>query len=401
MRPEDIAQQSGGLAVRDGRIEALDGFRGCAVLAIVLLHYVVHHLQVAPGSVEAYAQKYLMVLWIGVDAFFVLSGFLIGGILMDQKHAPGYFSVFYVRRALRILPPYIVLLIVWRAAQHMGEWPGMRWLLEPAFPMWPYLLYVQNAWMAAASSTGPNLVAATWSLAVEEQFYLLFPLLVRWLPARSLPAVLGVGILAAPILRCGLAFLGPDWQEAQWRLLPARWDSLLVGAMVAWIVRRQWLVGLLRLHRPKLDVLLVALCVLMALLPVLLNRPEPFVSAWRAFAVYLIVAAFFGLILLMLNLGALPRVAALLSGRVLCFFGSISYFVYLFHTAILGLAFALVLDKEPALERGIDWAVMAGAFALAVLLGWASWRWFEGPLVRFGHRFRYSAPAVQLRRATT
>lgn len=384
-------------AIDGARIGELDGFRGAAVLSIVFLHFVVHHLDVTPSSPIAYAQKYFMFLWVGVDAFFVLSGYLIGGILIDRKKTSNYFCVFYLRRSLRIFPLYFFLLFLWLAIRGANARPGMEWLLAPSFPQWPYLLYVQNFWMAMAGSTGPNFVAATWSLAVEEQFYLLFPLLIWWSSKSALPIVLSVGILSAPALRLAMALLGPDWENAQIVLLPARWDSLLFGALVAWATRDAKIMAQLTLRRRSLLVLLGFLFVLMLAWPLLLNVPNPGLSAWRAALVHLSVAMFFGLVLLLMRLRSLPRITRVLSGNALRFFGKISYFIYLFHTAALGLCFALVLGKAPILRDGIDWAVMLGALVLTVGLGQASWRWLEAPLVAMGHKVRYAArqPAAQ------
>src|SRR4051794_27800973 len=110
-----------------GRIAELDGLRGVAILLVVLFHYFVQHLQTQPGSLPAYAMKYLSISWIGVDIFFVLSGYLLGGILMDRRASENYFRVFYLRRALRIFPLYMLFLLLfasallaYQAAPHAG-----------------------------------------------------------------------------------------------------------------------------------------------------------------------------------------------------------------------------------------------------------------------------------------
>ncbi len=375
----------------EGRIRELDGFRGMAVLSIVVLHYVVHHLYTAPGAPLAYAQKYLLFLWVGVDAFFVLSGFLIGGILLDQRTSPNYFPAFYARRAFRIFPPYLLLLGAWLAVDLLLRGDRYGWILQPDFPAWPYFAYVQNFCMAAAGTTGPNFVAATWSLAVEEQFYLLAPMLVRWVKPSRLPAMLWLGILAAPALRSAMALAQGDWREAQTRLLFTRWDSLLVGVAVAWIVRQPGLQVLLGRLRRRLFGVFAAMFAMMFALPILLAPPGDLRSPVRAALGYLFIALFFGLALLLLQQGALPRTARALSAGWLRYLGKTSYFVYLFHTAILGLAFSLLLGKDPSLEKGIDWLVMVGAFIVTLGIAELSWRWIEAPLLRRGHRHRYRA----------
>lgn len=375
------------------RIRELDGFRGLAVLSIIVLHYIVHHLVTVPGAPLAYLQKYFLFLWVGVDAFFVLSGFLIGGILLDQYRSPNYFQAFYARRAFRIFPPYLLLLLAWVVADALLEGVRYGWILRPDFPLWPYVAYVQNFWMAAEGSTGPNFVAATWSLAVEEQFYLLMPLLVRWVPPVRLPWVLAGGILSAPVLRAGMAVSDGSWAEAQTRLLFTRWDSLLVGVAVAWVVRQPRMRARLEAIRGRLVALLLAMAGLMVAMPVLFALPVALTSPARAALGFLVIALFFGLLLLLLNLGALPRLARALSARWLRYLGKTSYFVYLFHTAILGLAFSLLLGKDPSLERGVDWLVTLAAFAVTLGIAEASWRLIEAPLLRRGHRHRYGSNA--------
>jgi peptidoglycan/LPS O-acetylase OafA/YrhL len=150
--------------VKMNRMPELDGLRGVAILLVVFFHYFVQHVQTRPGSLSAYAQKYFSICWLGVDIFFVLSGFLVGGILMDQRQTTNYFRVFYLRRIMRIVPPYLlflatlVLSLAWWNHSHPA---GMRWLMADPFPLWSFMLYVQNFLMAAAGKFGPNFSAVT------------------------------------------------------------------------------------------------------------------------------------------------------------------------------------------------------------------------------------------------
>ncbi|MCC6212385.1 MAG: acyltransferase [Burkholderiales bacterium] len=386
------AQGGGAEPARD---PALDGFRGCAVLLIVFLHYVVHHLQTQPGAPLAYAQKYLMVLWLGVDAFFVLSGFLIGGILLDQRAARNLFRVFYARRALRIFPAYFLLLACWWIARRFAAAPGMDWLMEPAFPGWPYLLYAQNFLMVHEGATGPNFVAATWSLAIEEQFYLLFPLVLRSLSARAMLPALSAGVALAPILRAAAAAIDPGLDRAQDLLLPTRWDSLLLGATVAWIVRDAAALAIVRRMRRPLTALLAGAAFCVALIPLL---PREMPSAAMLAAVsgkYLVIAVLFALALLFLSMGWAPRLSRLLSVRPLRWVGRISYAVYLFHVPVLGLCFAAFLGKSPSLATWYDWAVTVLALVLTFAAAQATWLLFEDRLIRLGHHFKYDTQAKE------
>ena len=376
-----------------GRIKALDGFRGIAVLSIVLLHYVVHHVQVEPATLPSYARQYLMFLWIGVDAFFVLSGFLIGGILLDQRTTPNYFRVFYLRRSLRIFPPYFLLIICWWIGSALLDQPGRHWLLASDFPQWPYFLYVQNFWMALHHSVGPLFVAATWSLAVEEQFYLLFPVVVRWVAPQLLLRVLLGGIIIAPLLRMTGAMLGPQWQTAQDYLLPARWDSLLLGALVAWVVRQPAALSWIAARRTRAEGLLGLAAILVALMPLFPRNPAPALVWVGAAGLHLFIALFFSMILLFMHLHWIPRLTAFLSGPVWCYFGRVSYSVYLFHTAILGLMFSVTSGKDPVLSSWRDFGVMITAFVGTVAFAHLTWLLFEQRLIGLGHKYSYRRTA--------
>jgi len=141
--------------------------------------------------------KGMNLAWTGVDLFFVLSGFLIGGILLDQGRANNFFQVFYVRRALRILPPYFLLLLsylvtkMWLAPTKPSEAAG---LLVPSPPLWIYGTFLQNFYFAGTGASGTPWLSATWSLAVEEQFYLCLPFLIFLVPSARLGPVL-VGLI--------------------------------------------------------------------------------------------------------------------------------------------------------------------------------------------------------------
>ncbi|MGX1362268.1 acyltransferase family protein [Bradyrhizobium elkanii] len=183
------------------RSEPIDALRGVAIMAVIARHY--------------FQFKYGM---LGVDLFFVISGFLIGGILLDGREQPGYFSSFYGRRAFRILPLYWLLLVI-ATPEHWGY----------------YLFFMQAVpWLQFGYPlTEPTFV--TWTLAIEEQFYLILPVLIFWLPRRWLIRALWAGVLLAPVWRWLLHAYAPDlsWEF----LLPGRLDELFGGVLLACYMR--------------------------------------------------------------------------------------------------------------------------------------------------------------------
>jgi peptidoglycan/LPS O-acetylase OafA/YrhL len=216
-------------------IASLDGVRGAAIIAVILYHagrgltYV--------GSHEQIVQQLVGIGWIGVDLFFVLSGFLITGILLDARGSEGYFRVFYGRRALRIFPLYFafVAAVMWIAPMLglVGSEDAAR--LHASQPWyWTYTvnaLVTRGGWAMTPWHTGH-----LWSLSVEEQFYLLWPAVVlvagrRRLISISLAIVAGVALLRAAIV----ATTGPSL--GVYVLLPTRMDELALGAALAGLAR--------------------------------------------------------------------------------------------------------------------------------------------------------------------
>jgi peptidoglycan/LPS O-acetylase OafA/YrhL len=371
------------------RVGELDGLRGVSIALVLLFHYFVQHIETRPGSLGAYLQKYLSLTWAGVDVFFVLSGFLLGGILLDQRGAENFFRVFYLRRALRIMPPYALFLALFALALALlpaATHPAMSWLLTDPLPFWAYVLYLQNFFMAGEGRLGPNFGAPTWSLAVEEQFYLLFPLLIYYCPPRRIFHVLVALVCAAPLLRAALYFAAPEGALAGFVLLPSRWDSLLLGALAAWAVRqesvRQWIAA----HPPGLGKAFVASIGVISIFPFLGFGQ---LSLGMALLGHLWIAASVALLLALMAQGQLAGVARLLRVRPLCFLGRISYTVYLLHQPVRGILTAMVFDGNPRIGSTSELALAVGALAATVALATATWHAFEARLIRLGHTSAY------------
>ncbi|MCL4810458.1 MAG: acyltransferase [Thermoanaerobaculia bacterium] len=223
----------GGADREQGRIQALDGVRGIAILAVMLRHFV------QEMDVSTAADRVVYGLGRlgsnGVDLFFVLSGFLITGILLDAKGRADYYKRFYIRRTLRIFPLYYLALCI-----AFWMWP----LLPPASSLlyatlenqgW-YWLYASN-WLFVKEGTYLGL-AHFWSLAIEEQFYLVWPAVVAFVSRERLPSVCAWCFALSLALRAGLALAGVDVMIV-YVLTPARFDSLALGALIAAVAREE------------------------------------------------------------------------------------------------------------------------------------------------------------------
>src|SRR5260370_1277526 len=178
--------------------------------------------------------------WTGVVLFFVLSGFLIGGILLAARPSTNYFQIFYTRRFFRIVPIYVALLLVFSAfvfaAQRMHN-GDFTWLTADRLPWYSFWTFTQNFWMAHTAGLGASGLAVTWSLAVEEQFYLTLPLVVRFLFGRWLLACVMTGIGLAPLARIAIRQIWPQNWVATTVLMPCRADALLFGVLAAVLIR--------------------------------------------------------------------------------------------------------------------------------------------------------------------
>lgn len=219
------------------RIPALDGVRGLAILLVILFHHTLMRQETLFDRVYVNLAR---LGWSGVDLFFVLSGFLITGLLVDSKGGPHYYRNFYIRRTLRILPLYYAFLFyTLRVAPWLWPDTGLAAMSREAVAgggeAW-YWLYLPNILFARDGNFGHSNLAVTWSLAIEEQFYLVWPLVVAFTSWRALAWTCGGLIVSACAVRTWLVLDGAHW-IAPYVLPICRMDALAAGALVALAVR--------------------------------------------------------------------------------------------------------------------------------------------------------------------
>ena len=331
-----------------GRIEQLDGVRALAISAVFLNH--------------AFNVK---LLWMGVDLFFILSGLLITGVLLDLRQGGmrEYFRRFYARRARRILPPYVLFLAVFSLVF------GLAWARY-----WYLYLFLMN-FVTALQLPRPFALGPLWSLAVEEQFYLVWPFAVYLLGEVSLGWLAGGLVVTAPLLRwfCTPLLVEHFPQLRHWPiyvLTPFRMDLLAAGALIclAWRHQRE---RVLRYGHLGLGLTAAAGVALVALsrradFSTIANKP--FANVW-IYELGLLGGT--GLILWALS----GRGVGVLKLRPVVYLGRISYSVYLIHLL------ALVVVGEYVRGR-----VAGGLVALTITLLYASASWIllERPLLRQG-----------------
>jgi peptidoglycan/LPS O-acetylase OafA/YrhL len=362
----------GTAASAGARISELDGLRGTAILLVLVFHFTP-----ASGPLHPLAHVF-QVGWIGVDLFFVLSGYLITGILLDSAGRPHYYRNFIVRRSLRIFPLYYACLLLYG---YLTYYPGpVHWgeFLSVGDARW-YVVYMGNVWAFLRNAwPGAAILTPLWSLQVEEQFYWSYPFLVQVVRRRTLAAILAASVVAALILRIVLAFAMPANTVGAYVLMPCRMDALAMGGLVAiaareapaWL-RHRW-IGWLTLLCGSV---FVAICLFVS--------ETPWSRAMRTAGYSAIDLAFTGVLILLIAWRQ-PLLLRICRWRWLVWLGIISYGLYLLHVPALSLA-----DKlAPALHlapRGT--AAFFVAMGIAVGAASLSWIAFESQLLRLKHRF--------------
>jgi peptidoglycan/LPS O-acetylase OafA/YrhL len=370
------AVQSKGIASATQHNGALDGLRGVAILSVMLYHFTGSYKGANPllrlWSLVAGAG------WMGVDLFFVLSGFLITGILYDTIHAEHRVRNFYARRALRIFPLFYGVLfglLLLTPVLHM------HWRPEHLL----YFFYLSNVSLLLVPdfqlpSQWVNL-GHLWSLAVEEQFYLLWPFIVWRVKNRTtlLRIILAV-LVAGPILRALLLGGGMNALDMS-RLLVARADSLLFGGGVALLFRARSAGRI-----PAGKILIIAVSLLTILLYLAHGAEQS--SPWIATAGYSVIAMSCASLILLAQEGS-NWVTALFDRPLLRFFGRYSYGLYLFH----GLYFVYLRHLSGRLEHLLHSGLLAQlliavfGFLVSVALAVMSYHFFEAPILTLKRRF--------------
>ncbi len=368
----------------------LDALRGIAVALVIAYHYISVRAAVEQTLIVSLLTPLFRVGWVGVDLFFVLSGFLIGSILIEHATAPNFFKAFYIRRAARLLPLYLLVVLLYLLAKvlvtNYGSASAITFLEGPApLPWWSYLLYVQNLFQGSWSSWGSVWLAPTWSLAVEEQFYLIAPLLVIIVPRPRLAICIGALIAAAFVCRTW-NFMAHDHWLPSYVVLQCRADALLVGMAGALILANQ---KLREIVARRTDVLIGCLW-LTGVLVLAINVADLSLKHWAIATFGHTVLAAFGLNIIFVALfteGWFCRVV--LRNPRLIALGGISYAAYLLHEPVHGLLVAAAGEPHAVMGHGGHLGIAIIALALTIGLAHLSAAILERPFLALGRRYQY------------
>ncbi len=381
-------------SVSRGHIPALDGIRGLAVLAVLVLHFTV----ITPGpGLAGVATELTGFGWAGVDLFFVLSGFLITGILVDAKGSDGFYRNFYVRRALRIFPLFyaylLVVLVVWPALSDGQPDPLSAKLLTAG--------YLGNFLMAFGGWEAlPGHTTHLWSLAIEEQFYLIWPFVVARLSRARLTQLCVVVIVGAFAFRIAAHQL---WATGipGYVLLPARADTLAAGALLALQVRKTgWET---RLYPWMGRFVLAGLTLLLLMLLVDPQAGDGTFTPLHAHvqllgfpsALFLSLAAVLWAVMPAPASGHRPLIDSGLMQRL----GRLSYGAYLLHIPLRNTMVSRLFPGAilpPMLGSSVLTQVVVLVVGIVVTFAIAqvSWTVFESPILRLKRHFEYGLAAA-------
>lgn len=342
----------------------LDGLRAIAVTLVLLVHCVMVPGQ---GTTAWILRNVLSNGWIGVDLFFALSGYLITSILLRARARPHYFRNFYARRFLRIFPPYYAVIAILSIAS--------AWLpFGPLRPAWPYLTYTSNLYLVSTRwEWGP--LGHTWSLAIEEQFYLVYPILVLCLSKPRLRQLLWLVIAVSPLVR--LMTNSATFPAAAVFTTFCRLDVLAMGALIAIAFDGRTEISDRLARRLRLSA--AALLTASALLFVT-RQLDARTAFFNGVSLTIIdaAAAMFICVAVAAPVRFLERVirwpAAVAMGRI-------SYGIYLFHYPIVR-----VVEWQAKARLADGWtrtAVIAvTSISLTMVVSVLSWFAFERPILR-------------------
>ncbi|PJJ76593.1 peptidoglycan/LPS O-acetylase OafA/YrhL [Thermoflavifilum aggregans] len=346
-------------------IPALDGLRGMAILLVLLYHCF-------PFFITKLG-------WTGVDLFFVLSGFLITGILLDTKHEKGYYKNFIIRRILRIFPLYylvLCVLFIFIPLFGLDQVRGHQFGFYQNHQKW-FWLYMQNWLYSLQGFPSNHALVHFWSLAVEEQFYIFWPFLIWLIPRRWIPATILILIAFGILFRLRLGSLIGLGYTYPYLSTLSRMDALLIGGIIAYLIRfkKSFLVQ----HTKSFFLL----SVLGTLISLFIIRSANFLNLSP---VYTIIDILFGC-LLIYSLHTETHVFSLLfRSPLLGFLGKYSYGIYVYHYLLyqmIGMHFFKISPVNGIPETNLMNKLTFGIAitGLSIGISWISYHVWEKPFL--------------------
>jgi len=361
------------------RISVLDGLRGIAVLMVIVFHYFSLTATAAFCDINLYVFKLTKFLSSGVDLFFVLSGFLLGGILINNINSKNYFKTFYIRRFCRILPLYFLLIIICVVLVYV--FPVFNFF-EGEIPFVSYLTFTQNFFMGKIGFMGSDVLAITWSLAVEEQFYLFLPLIIFVTRSKNLHGVVFFFVLCSILFRTLFPGINGVWNLA---FILHRMDSLFIGVSTFMIYSEYLKRRNDVFYNKSLNVILI-LIIAVLLVGILLYFAN-IVSLSNIKFTW--IAFFYASIILFVLINKDKKIINIIDNKLLGFIGKISFGIYIYHQLIIHIIFQFMRNTKPVLNNYNDLILILTAFLFTVLISFISYTFFERKIINIGLKYKY------------
>jgi len=359
------------LSAKRPHYPALDGLRGLAILLVVFYH-------------NFDFINYSVFGWIGVDLFFVLSGYLITTILLNSVNSPSYLKNFYIKRVLRIFPLYYLALILFLIILPLLGFyrKEMQFYIDH---QWWFWFYLQNWLLSFRFPTVGNFLNHFWSLGVEEQFYLVWPFVILWLrkPKKLLVFILFLLFFLLIARSVIWMYHFPHFNYTTFYAF-TRIDGICIGCLIA------------LLHKINYNFLRHKMAIVVTILAIL-NFGFYFLTQYGdypylAFVGFTTFAGMFGLLLHEAVSGDTKVITAIFTFPVLKFFGFISYGFYVFHWPVylmtrdeLSDFFSKNLDSSEGVTRV---ATSLCATVIAILISTVSYYTFEVHFLRLKQKFK-------------
>ncbi len=360
---------------------ALDGIRGYGFLLVFIVHYFSPNQFAQAGSISSRTLKGMeSVAFFSVPMFFVLSGYLIGGILLNTQNREGYFRVFYSRRVIRIFPLYYLTLLIIACIDASLKFP-LR------FQFWTHFLFIQNLFPDFHRYTTPVVLVQYWSLASEEQFYILWPLVVWLFPQkRKLLGVATFLVMISFAIRLAGSHLFSSPDQVRYFSL-ARADAILLGVILG-LVYKEAFFAQIKAHAKWLALVGVALLAFWSFWKDL-SWPQSF----RGQAIAIPLANFTAVAVVIYVMEDNSWLSRICSFQWIGWMGRMSYSLYIFHFTFAHWFWNVVI---PDLSKHMPhtFAVLLSnllAFSLTLSLSMLSYRFIETPCLKIKQRFKYGA----------
>ncbi|MDX1972017.1 MAG: acyltransferase [Candidatus Sumerlaeia bacterium] len=378
--------------VLPGHEPILDGYRGLAILFVLLYHATVFFPD--RGILHNTLSSIILLGWSGVDMFFVLSGFLITSILLKAKTRPHYFKNFYMRRILRIFPLYYLYLILAFGIPELlrgGTYNPPLFFEDPTpFRVLIFVLHFSN-YLNALDGFQNYWLLHVWSLAVEEQYYLIWPFLVWWLNKRQLSFLCIAGIVLSFVCRWELSQEAVVNQFKVFQFTHTRFDGLLMGCLVGLNATNPTLIANGRRWGFSLSALLGILILALSVPITQSSIVNGTIDGFRQFSnptaqllYFPLLSLFYTTLLMGIYLQRGHWISRLVDTEPLRYLGRLSYGIYIYHMPVLWAYLNTWGTVESFAEQLLFWILY---FPVPVLMAHVSMTYYERHFLNMKAKF--------------